>query len=51
LIFLHLNIIFNPSNPSNHSQTLTTFALNPLSLPPINLDGKRIEGRWKFLLF
>jgi len=30
LIFLHLNIIFNPSNSSNHSQTVTNFVLNPL---------------------
>jgi len=29
LFFLDLNIIFNLSHPSNHSQTLTNFNLNP----------------------
>jgi len=29
--FLDLNIIFNLSHPSNHSQTLTNFTLNPPS--------------------
>ena len=29
LFFLDLNIIFNLSHPSNHSQTLTNFTLNP----------------------
>jgi len=29
LFFLDLNIIFNLSHPSNHSQTLTNFTPNP----------------------
>ena len=29
LFFLDLNIIFNLSHPSNQSQTLTNFTLNP----------------------
>jgi len=32
LVFLDLNIISNLSDPSNHSQTLTNFTLNPPSL-------------------
>jgi len=32
LFFLDLNIIYNLSYPSNHSQNLTNFTLNPPSL-------------------
>jgi len=31
LFFYALNIIFNLSHPSNHSQTSTNFTLNPLT--------------------
>jgi len=31
LFFLYLNIVFNLSHPSNHSQTSTNFTLNPLT--------------------
>jgi len=31
LFFVDLNIIFNLSHPSNHSQTLTNFTLKPPS--------------------
>jgi len=37
LFFFDLNIIFNLSHPSNHSQTLTNFTLNPLLTPLIYL--------------
>jgi len=32
LFFLDLNIIFNLSHPSNHSQTLKKCTLNPLKV-------------------
>jgi len=46
----------HPLSPLIHlkgtTQTLHANALEIIiSLPPINLDGKRIERRWKFLLF
>jgi len=31
LFFLYLNIVFNLSHASNHSQTSTNFTLNPLT--------------------
>ena len=37
VFFFDFNIIFNLSHPSNHSQILTSFTLNPLLSPLIHL--------------
>ena len=41
LFFLDLNISFNLSHPSNHSQTLTNFTLNPptFTLNPLEINN------------
>jgi len=36
LFFYNLNIIFNLSHSSNHSQTSTNFTLNPLKVNNTN---------------
>jgi len=55
LFFYDLNIIFNLSHPSSHSQTSTNFALNPFTFTvnplKVNDEGERGEGRGKFLYF
>ena len=41
LFLLDLNIMFNLSHPSNHSQTLTNFTLNPptFTLNPFEINN------------
>jgi len=55
LFFYDLNIIFNLSHPSNHSQTSTNFTLNSLTFTinplKVNDEGETGEGRGKFLYF
>jgi len=41
LFFLDLNIIFNRSHPSNHSQILTNFTLNP---PTFTLNPLKVSN-------
>jgi len=41
LFFLDLNIIFNLSHPSNHSQTSTNFTLNQITYT-FNVEGERV---------
>jgi len=41
LFFLDLNIIFNLSHPSNHTQTSTNFTINPptLTFNPLKVNN------------
>jgi len=43
LVFYDLNIIYNLSHPSHHSQTSTNFTLNPLTFTVSLLKVKKIS--------
>jgi len=43
LFFYDLNIIFNLSHPSNHSQTSTNFTLTPLTFTVNPIKVKKIS--------